>query len=435
MMGPDAFQSWAGVGSYGGLACSLLAACGVAIFALARHRGSSRQLANAVLICLLSASLSLLPIWWKQTQLDFYGPAVSPLSVTFWLVWIALCGWSLPIGVFASYTFLAAAQPTQGQSIPGQSAGTTFASLDDSGRHIEPLGPGQAWGRLIPLDGPLTHQPVLLTHQLTLLGREIDNDVVINDERTSRHHAEIHWDRGHVELIDRASMNGTRINHQSVRRRTPLQHGDTLDLGAQSFRFELIEREQEPKALADVETRKVARLEAPERSPVNEPLILVGRSAPVDGKRWELFDAVVSIGRDESRQICLPHESVSRLHAQIVRQPAGYFVTDMQSRNGTLLNRQRLDTPANLLTGDVLTLGEVTVACESVPRPERAPAPPTVAITYEAGAEEDVRAVKREVEEEMVFFQRQAPSSRDERARFAPPGLAPAEKSEQRDAE
>src|SRR2546421_420514 len=62
------------------------------------------------------------------------------------------------------------------------------AAINDPERQIEPLSDGAAWGRLIPLNGPFVEQPIALTRQLTLLGRELDNDIVVDDERTSRHH-------------------------------------------------------------------------------------------------------------------------------------------------------------------------------------------------------------------------------------------------------
>ncbi len=56
------FPVFFGLASYGGLACSLLAAGAVALFALRRHRGTPRQLAGASLACLAAAVLMLAPL-------------------------------------------------------------------------------------------------------------------------------------------------------------------------------------------------------------------------------------------------------------------------------------------------------------------------------------------------------------------------------------
>jgi hypothetical protein len=67
------------------------------------------------------------------------------------------------------------------------------------------------------------------------------------------------------------------------------------------------------------------------------------------------------IGRDESCGLHLADESVSRRHARVVVTNGRAEVEDFGSRNGTLLNGQRLDGRRPLDVGDVLTLGEATI--------------------------------------------------------------------------
>jgi pSer/pThr/pTyr-binding forkhead associated (FHA) protein len=73
-------------------------------------------------------------------------------------------------------------------------------------------------------------EEVPLADRLTL-GRAEDNDVVVDDERLSKHHAEVicHPD-GRVEVRDLGSTSGTLVNGESVESRT-LRHGDTLSFG------------------------------------------------------------------------------------------------------------------------------------------------------------------------------------------------------------
>jgi predicted component of type VI protein secretion system len=192
-------------------------------------------------------------------------------------------------------------------------------------------------------------------------------------------------------------------------------------MGERAFRFELAPVEQQNVEDArDEETRKVVGIVRMEREPVLEPLILTTHSQLISDARWELCDAVVAIGRDESRQVCLPHESVSRLHAQIVRQPTGYFITDMHSRNGTLLNGKQLDTPAALASGDVLTLGEVVLLCEAVPVSGRGiPASVTRTIQHQPSDGHPGESTYAD-EPEMVFLQRRSAVDRAESPRLAP---------------
>lgn len=356
------FSTWFGLGSYGGLACCMLAAGAVAGFALLRHRGTPRTLARAVLICLVAGCLSLVPIWWGQDRLDLYGPSLAAGEVTFWLAWTALAGWFLPLGVLAGYITLAPPQVQESAPARDGRSGPLVSMLDDPARLREPLGAGRAWGVLIPFDGEDPTRTVALSRQLTLIGREYDNDIVVDDERTSRHHAELRWEHGHVQLLDRGSMNGTRLNRQAVRGVVPLKSGDVLEIGAQRYRFEMAAAGA--ASGADEETRKMrgalpaAALAAP------PTLVLVAPAGALGGARWELAQDIMTIGRDAERQVCLPHDSVSRLHAQIVRQRSGYFVADLHSSNGTFVNEAPVTEPQPLRAGDLLRCGEITLCCE-----------------------------------------------------------------------
>lgn len=369
-MGNLDFPIWYGIGSYGGLACSLFCAAGVAAYALVRHRGAPHQIARAILVCLVGSCLILPTIWWNQNRLDLYGPGMAFGEVLFWLCLVMFAGWCVPLGVLTGYLSLAAPQVVPGASggaVASGSDGNALAALTDPARREEPMGAGRAWGQLVAVNGEFAGTPLLLSRRLTLLGREMDNDIVIEDDRTSRHHAEIHWDRGHVELVDRESMNGTLVNRKTVHGRVPLQSGDVLDFGAQRYRFEAIAMRASGVA-GDEETHKMpGASSARNATPVDVPLFLIGMSESFAGRRWELRDAVVMLGRDAEHQICLPHHSVSRRHAQIVRQQSGYYVSDLGSSNGTFVNGQAITAPSLLLPGDVLRAGEIELRCETSP--------------------------------------------------------------------
>jgi predicted component of type VI protein secretion system len=115
---------------------------------------------------------------------------------------------------------------------------TTLTRPDDPERLVQPLGAGQAWGQLVPSDGPFVERPLALMRQIVLLGREPDCDIVVRDGQASRHHAELRWDHGRVHLVDRGSLNGTRVNGLGVFGQVPLRSGDVIEIGATAYRFE-----------------------------------------------------------------------------------------------------------------------------------------------------------------------------------------------------
>ena len=69
----------------------------------------------------------------------------------------------------------------------------------------------------------------------------------------------------------------------------------------------------------------------------------------------------MTIGRSRESDIFLPDQWLSRHHAEIVQRSDGYFVVDLQSKNGTLLNGQPVKEDGRLRDGDIITLGEHTL--------------------------------------------------------------------------
>jgi len=68
--------------------------------------------------------------------------------------------------------------------------------------------------------------------------------------------------------------------------------------------------------------------------------------------RWPLAKAVTTIGRAEDNDIVVDDRWVSRYHAQLRRDEGRYIVVDQDSKNGTLVNGQRIAGPVALADGD-----------------------------------------------------------------------------------
>jgi hypothetical protein len=150
---PMDFPTWIALGTYGGLGCALLAAGSVSLLALRLRRGSGQQIARASLLSLLACALMLPAIWWLLRRVDVYGPLLSGQEVTFWLVWISLFGWMIPL--LTTAVFFAFASPEVGQTegqprVSGAPVATT--PLNDPARQFYPYGPDRPWGRLTPVE-------------------------------------------------------------------------------------------------------------------------------------------------------------------------------------------------------------------------------------------------------------------------------------------
>jgi hypothetical protein len=71
-----------------------------------------------------------------------------------------------------------------------------------------------------------------------VLGRHLENDIVLNDTNVSRKHAEFVCAAGEVVVRDLGSTNGTKVNGVLITGEQLLQHGDVINFGTAQVRFE-----------------------------------------------------------------------------------------------------------------------------------------------------------------------------------------------------
>ena len=96
------------------------------------------------------------------------------------------------------------------------------------------------------------------------------------------------------------------------------------------------------------------------------------------------------IGRGEHCDLVLDDETVSTDHAELTKRGTSYLITDLGSRNGTVLNGRVIDRPTRLSSGDIVQIGPFRLELD-LPKsvPTRARAAVAVALT------DDERAVAR----------------------------------------
>jgi diguanylate cyclase (GGDEF)-like protein len=75
------------------------------------------------------------------------------------------------------------------------------------------------------------------------------------------------------------------------------------------------------------------------------------------GKRADIDDTAITVGRSQEADLHIPHKSVSRRHCEIWREGETYRLRDLQATNRTLVNEQPV-TESELVDGDHITLGE-----------------------------------------------------------------------------
>ncbi len=94
---------------------------------------------------------------------------------------------------------------------------------------------------------------------------------------------------------------------------------------------------------------------------------LVANTGPAQGSVFEVGEAGATLGRLPDNSICLTNGRLSRHHAQIDFRDGAYWLTDLGSQNGTLVNDRPLTEPHRLRAGDSIELGttRLTVILES----------------------------------------------------------------------
>ncbi len=85
--------------------------------------------------------------------------------------------------------------------------------------------------RLIVRRGPQPNQVFELTKDIITLGRDITNDITINDPEVSRHHLRFTRGADGYTIEDLGSTNGTFINGQRLTGSRALNRGDMIGLG------------------------------------------------------------------------------------------------------------------------------------------------------------------------------------------------------------
>jgi len=65
----------------------------------------------------------------------------------------------------------------------------------------------------------------------------------------------------------------------------------------------------------------------------------------------------VTIGRDTNCDLSVMDEALSARHARIIHHHGQWWLEDLDSKNGTFLNREKLTVPAVVITGDEFKCG------------------------------------------------------------------------------
>ncbi len=104
---------------------------------------------------------------------------------------------------------------------------------------------------------------------------------------------------------------------------------------------------------------------APRKATTDVADVVVGQlivvAPPASAGMSYALGTELTVGRRSDCGIALDDGYVSQMHARIFMNGTDFFVEDLQSRNGTLLNSQRLVATTQLKPGDRISFGATVV--------------------------------------------------------------------------
>ena len=86
---------------------------------------------------------------------------------------------------------------------------------------------------------------------------------------------------------------------------------------------------------------------------------------PPVSSEYVLLKDELSIGRGEDNDIVIPHPSISRAHARLLRRNGVFELTDLNSTNGTFVDDHQVKGSVTVPDGSRVRLGDVQFVLRS----------------------------------------------------------------------
>jgi pSer/pThr/pTyr-binding forkhead associated (FHA) protein len=417
------FSTWFSTGCYGGLACCMLAIAANALYTTLRQRGTTRQLAAVIVICVLAALLLLPAIIWFNLRFSVRQGQLAFIEIEIMLLYVAFCGWFLPLGATSTYCLLTQPRDSLTAMRLPRAAKTQLNGKSAQQQSIPPryqpgapipfvYGDDTPWGWLEYRSGNFQGQRLALKRMIITIGRDEANEIWLDDEMASRYHAELAWHAGSVFLTDCESLNGVFLNGERIRQNVLISSNDLLEIGSHRFAFfleteprkhlddgddpllhhkwrsaldsltagsdilpatrPLSDRPVEDKQPSPIEDEKAladSALKQTEEVDRAAPLALlpdaggalVIRSGSKAGQSFRLSRPVLTVGRGIESDVIINDASISRRHVQFSRQLDGDYIQDLVSRNGTRINGELITSATLLQPGDMIEIGNLSL--------------------------------------------------------------------------
>jgi len=210
---------------------------------------------------------------------------------------------------------------------------------------------------------------ILLDKEMTTIGRKPDNDIIIDNQAVSGHHASIKREGDVLTIEDLSSLNGTYLNSQKVST-AELFNNDviligvhTLDVISEKNReadkkpFAIRGRSMdETMVIAPDDKKKI--IDAADKTIPEQLGGFVVVEGSTDQREYELKERVSAIGKEEGSAIKLKGFFAPKLAALVNRRKEGYFITPSGGKE-LKVNGKVVDRRYDLKDGDIVEVGNI----------------------------------------------------------------------------
>ncbi len=202
---------------------------------------------------------------------------------------------------------------------------------------------------------------VTLAEDVITLGRDDQCQVVLAQSAVSRSHARISRDGALFFLEDLGSSFGTLLNGARLKKNEKqlLRNGDLIAIAQFDVVFDRVAEVSEGSGNTMFVSRNLVKdVMKGLQSGGEQPYFRV-MNGPRESHRIEIGDAQEYVfGRDDTADIVLQDDLVSRRHARVRRDWSGTHVEDLESRNGIKVNKKKVKK-VTLKDRDELEIGGV----------------------------------------------------------------------------
>ncbi len=198
------------------------------------------------------------------------------------------------------------------------------------------------------------------------LGRDKNNDVQLPLSTISRHHAVILREDKEWFVQDLRSTHGTLYNGEPLLSggKRVLKNQDVLQIVHYQITVDLSDEASQsdfPDEQTSVVAKKMMQEALSELASGDDIPYLRVMNGPQEGKKVELGQSVseLVIGRSDKCDLQLDDVNISRRHARIQQEWGEIFLEDMGSKNGVVVNGERIEARTALKDKDEISLGAI----------------------------------------------------------------------------